>query len=154
PGLDGIELVHALRADPRTGTVPVILLSARSGEEARVEGLEAGADDYLTKPFGSRELLARVRTHLELARVRREAARREQELLAETRAAKERLETVLGSIRDAFAALDRDGRFTYVNDKAAEVAGLPKEELLGRGVWEVFPDLVGSEAFSGVSRAA
>ena len=58
----------------RTRAMPVILLSARAGEEARVEGLEAGADDYLVKPFSARELLARVRAHLALARLRRETA--------------------------------------------------------------------------------
>jgi signal transduction histidine kinase len=74
PGLDGFGLLRALRADARTRTLPVILLSARAGEEAAVEGLDAGADDYLAKPFSAQELLARVRTHLELARVRREWA--------------------------------------------------------------------------------
>ena len=54
PGLDGFALLRALRADPRTATIPVLLLSARAGEEARVEGLEAGADDYLVKPFSAR----------------------------------------------------------------------------------------------------
>ena len=74
PGLDGFALLRALRADPRTATLPVILLSARAGEESRVEGLEAGADDYLVKPFSAKELLARVGAHLEMARMRREAA--------------------------------------------------------------------------------
>jgi PAS domain S-box-containing protein len=73
PGLDGFALLRALRADPRTATLPVILLSARAGEEAHVEGLEAGADDYLVKPFSAKELLARVGAHLEIARLRREA---------------------------------------------------------------------------------
>ncbi len=74
PGLDGFGLLRELRADRRTRTIPVILLSARAGEESAVEGLDAGADDYLAKPFSAQELLARVRTHLELARVRREWA--------------------------------------------------------------------------------
>jgi signal transduction histidine kinase len=74
PGLDGFGLLRALRADARTRTLPVILLSARAGEDAAIEGLDAGADDYLAKPFSAQELLARVRTHLELARVRREWA--------------------------------------------------------------------------------
>jgi signal transduction histidine kinase len=74
PGLDGFGLLRELRADARTRTIPVILLSARAGEESAVEGLDAGADDYLAKPFSAQELLARVRTHLELARVRREWA--------------------------------------------------------------------------------
>src|SRR5262249_6767885 len=75
PGLDGYHLLQALRADERTRAIPVIFLSARAGEEARVEGLSAGADDYLVKPFSARELLARVRTHLELSRLRRETER-------------------------------------------------------------------------------
>ena len=60
PGLDGFELLRALRADPATRMVPVVLVSARAGEEARVEGLDAGADDYIVKPFAARELVARV----------------------------------------------------------------------------------------------
>lgn len=72
PRLDGFALLRELRAHPRTSHIPVVLLSARAGEEAVLEGLETGADDYLVKPFSSRELLARVHTHLELARLRRE----------------------------------------------------------------------------------
>ncbi|PYS94341.1 MAG: two-component system sensor histidine kinase/response regulator [Acidobacteria bacterium] len=71
PGLDGFGLLQELRKDERTRTVPVILLSARAGEEATVEGLGAGADDYVVKPFSARELLARVRTHLQIAQMRR-----------------------------------------------------------------------------------
>lgn len=73
PRLDGFGLLHAIRADNELKTLPVILLSARAGEEAKVEGLDAGADDYLVKPFSARELLARVDTQFELARIRREA---------------------------------------------------------------------------------
>ncbi|RYE90169.1 MAG: hybrid sensor histidine kinase/response regulator, partial [Myxococcales bacterium] len=72
PGLDGFALLKELRSGPDTRALPVILLSARAGEESRVEGIEAGADDYLVKPFSGRELLARVRSTLELARMRRE----------------------------------------------------------------------------------
>jgi signal transduction histidine kinase/DNA-binding response OmpR family regulator len=72
PRLDGFGLLKALRADERTRHLPVILLSARAGEESAVGGLDAGADDYLTKPFSGRELIARVRTHLDMARQRRE----------------------------------------------------------------------------------
>jgi signal transduction histidine kinase len=71
PQLDGFGLVRALRADAATASVPIILLSARAGEESAIEGLDAGADDYLAKPFAARELLARVRTHVGLARTRR-----------------------------------------------------------------------------------
>ncbi|GMT99758.1 hypothetical protein KH5H1_38780 [Corallococcus caeni] len=74
PRLGGFGLLRELRADPRLRAIPFILLSARAGEEASVEGLEAGADDYLVKPFSARELSARVRTQLEMARVRRDVA--------------------------------------------------------------------------------
>lgn len=73
PNLDGFGLLRALRADKHTRATPVIMLSARAGEDARVEGLEAGADDYMVKPFGARELLARIHTHLDIASLRRHA---------------------------------------------------------------------------------
>jgi signal transduction histidine kinase len=78
PHLDGFGLLRALRADDATRSIPVILVSARAGEESRVEGLEAGADDYLVKPFSARELLARVNAHLQLSRSRLELIGREQ----------------------------------------------------------------------------
>jgi len=74
PGLDGFGLLRALRADVATAHVPVILLSARAGEESRLEGMDAGADDYLVKPFNARELLARVEAHVKLSRLREEAS--------------------------------------------------------------------------------
>ena len=73
PGLDGFALLRELRARPETRTIPVILLSARAGTEARVDGAEAGADDYIVKPFAAQELVARVGSHLALARERAEA---------------------------------------------------------------------------------
>ena len=89
PRLDGFGLLRALREDEATRAIPVVLLSARAGEEARIEGLEHGADDYLVKPFSAGELLARVGARLELARARRtvedalrDADRRKDEFLA------------------------------------------------------------------------
>ncbi len=73
PRMDGFGLLAEIRADAELRDLPVILISARAGEEARLEGLDAGADDYLVKPFSARELLARVRSNLELARLRQEA---------------------------------------------------------------------------------
>ncbi|KAJ3024153.1 hypothetical protein HKX48_005554 [Thoreauomyces humboldtii] len=72
PRVSGLELVYKIRCSKKLRLVPIILLSARAGEEARVEGLESGADDYLAKPFGARELVARARVHLELGRLRSE----------------------------------------------------------------------------------
>jgi signal transduction histidine kinase len=81
PRMDGFALLRALRADSQLREVPTILLSARAGEEAVIEGLDAMADDYLVKPFSARELVARVGAQLQLARLRREAAAREHILL-------------------------------------------------------------------------
>ena len=71
PNLDGFGLVARLRADETTADLPVIVLSARAGEESRIEGLQVGADDYLVKPFSARELIARVQVHVSLTQLRR-----------------------------------------------------------------------------------
>ena len=98
PHLDGFGLLRALRNDSALSGTPVILLSARAGEESRVEGLEADADDYLIKPFAARELLARVAAHVKMAKLRRETAEREERMRSEAeleraklRASEERL---------------------------------------------------------------
>jgi signal transduction histidine kinase/DNA-binding response OmpR family regulator len=126
PGLDGFELLAALRAEPATVDVPVVLLSARAGEEATVEGLDAGADDYLVKPFSARELLARVRANLELDRVRRTRARleRSQGLLDEAerlaRVGSWEVDLADGSLRGSAEFL----RQLQVTDHQLEVEGL------------------------------
>jgi signal transduction histidine kinase len=91
PKLDGFGLLREVRLDEETATIPVILISARAGEESRVEGLSAGADDYLTKPFSARELLARVKSQLAMAKVRRKAAGLERELREQAEAEAEGL---------------------------------------------------------------
>jgi putative addiction module CopG family antidote len=83
PEIDGLQLLRELRSESSTCEVPIILLSARAGEESRVEGLEMGADDYLIKPFSARELLARVRTNLELSRLRKDALAQQAERIRE-----------------------------------------------------------------------
>jgi PAS domain S-box-containing protein len=144
PELDGFGLLKELRASDDTRTIPVILLSARAGEDARVEGLEAGADDYVVKPFTSRELLARVGSHLALSRLRRETAERERQLRGEAEAARETVITILESIRDGFFAFDSNWRITFVNSAGMRVLGKSREELIGREIWVLFPDMVGT----------
>ena len=153
PELDGFGLLRELRASESTSAIPVILLSARAGEDARVEGLEAGADDYIVKPFTARELLARVGAHIAMSRLRREAAERERALHAEAEAAHERAATILESISDAFVALDRDWRFTYVNTEAERTSGITREEIIGRTLWDVFPEARGTELETQYRRA-
>ncbi|MBV9921097.1 MAG: GAF domain-containing protein, partial [Pseudonocardia sp.] len=115
PGLDGFALLAALRADRATAAVPVIVLSARAGQDAVVEGLAAGADDYLVKPFAATELLARVRSALALARVRRrEAAWRG---------------ALLGALQDGLFVVDGTGQVVQINDGFADIFGYGREGL-------------------------
>ena len=89
PNLDGFGLLLvAIRSDPALVTIPIILLSARAGEEATLDGVRAGADDYLVKPFSARELLARVNAQIERRRYERELAAAEQRLKTAMAAAK------------------------------------------------------------------
>jgi two-component system, OmpR family, alkaline phosphatase synthesis response regulator PhoP len=67
PGLDGLAVCRALRSDPRTAALPIIMLTAKADESDRIAGLELGADDYMTKPFSPKELVARVRALLRRA---------------------------------------------------------------------------------------
>ena len=97
PRLDGFGVLRAVRADPVIAGTPFILLSARAGEEAKVEGLDSGADDYLTKPFAARELLARVAANIELAKIRREAERDVMRSEQKALLSQERLEIALGT---------------------------------------------------------
>jgi len=144
PELDGFGLLKELRAAEATQTIPVILLSARAGEDARVEGLEAGADDYIVKPFTSRELLARVGAHLALSRLHREATERERELRAEAETARERVVSTLESMNDGYFALDSCWRITYANAAAERINEMGRGEIIGKEIWHLFPAIAGT----------
>jgi PAS domain S-box-containing protein len=141
PELNGLELLQILRHDPDTQRIPIILLSARAEENARIEGLEAKADDYLIKPFSARELLARVQSILEMTQLRQEATIREQELIN----TKARVTDILESITDGFLSLDHQWRLTYVNGASERLSGKTREELLGGNFWDIYSHLMGFE---------
>ncbi|HTR06076.1 MAG TPA: ATP-binding protein [Paraburkholderia sp.] len=130
PRLDGFGLLAAVRNDGALRDVPFILLSARAGEEARIDGLDAGADDYLVKPFSARELSARVGALLERTQIRR--------------ANEQLLELALSSIRDQFFLVDEATRITLVNPRFLEMAGLLASQALGRHLYDVCPELAHS----------
>ena len=124
PRLDGFGLLAAIRRDESLRSVPIVLLSARAGEEARIEGLDAGADDYLTKPFSARELVARVGALLELGHMRRMA---EEALRRRT----EQFETLFNAAPLGVYLVDADFRIREMNPNALAVFGdIP--DLIGR----------------------
>ncbi|WP_409267965.1 ATP-binding protein [Massilia sp. BHUDP2] len=134
PRLDGFGLIARIRASEQLSHLPVMLLSARAGEEAKVEGLQAGADDYLVKPFAANELLARVRGQVALARERRrlhaEAAQRDAYFRALVDASPAMLWTT-----------DASEQCTYLSQRWYDFTGRRVEQDLGRGWLEnVHPD--------------
>ncbi|MBE9037946.1 ATP-binding protein [aff. Roholtiella sp. LEGE 12411] len=151
PGLDGFELLRQLRANPQTRELPIILLSARAGEESRIEGLKAGADDYLIKPFSAQELLTRVEATLNMARMRQAATLREQALRVVSEAAQQEAESaykqisyILERMTDAFIALDQNWRTIYQNKEAERLNGKLRTEVIGKTHWEEWPASVGT----------
>jgi PAS domain S-box-containing protein len=142
-------LLPALRARD----LPVILLAPQEDAAAERAALAAGADAFLGAPFTPRELLTYVRAHLALGRGRREAERREQELGAAAALVKERLEHILEGINDDFVMYDDDWRYVYVNEQAARSLGFPREELIGRRIWDLFPGAVGNLFYQEMTRA-
>ncbi len=156
PKLDGFGLLRKLRGDPRTSQIPVILLSARAGEESRVDGMEAGADDYIVKPFSARELLARVTAHLQMSRMRRES---EQAI----RQSEERFRVLFNTMSEGFAIIEiifdeegraRDFRHLEVNPAFERHTGLKRPDILGRTALELFPDAeqLWFERFGGIAK--
>jgi signal transduction histidine kinase/DNA-binding response OmpR family regulator len=157
PKLDGFGLLKELRSDERTATIPVIMLSARAGEESRVEGLSAGADDYLIKPFSARELLARVNSHLKMTRIRQKAAQVEHELRAGAELERSRLHDLFMQAPAAIGLLTgHQHRYTFVNFDYLKVTGRERvEDFIGKTVLEALPELEGQgilELLDGVYR--
>jgi signal transduction histidine kinase len=135
PGLDGFELLRALRANPATRTVPVVLVSARAGEEARIEGLDAGADDYIVKPFAARELVARVQAQIVRSKMRS---------LEEAHAA--RLTSIFEHTPVGVAILRGPTHvFEYANREYLGMVG--HRPVIGKPVREALPELEGQGLF-------
>lgn len=122
PKLDGFGLLAAIRSDPVLRDLPFILLSARAGEEAHIEGMAAGADDYLIKPFSSKELIARIRAHLALERLRRDAT-------AHLRARTTELETLLSTLPvGVWFTHDPEATTAWGNRAAAELMRVDEQQ--------------------------
>ncbi|KAJ3019340.1 hypothetical protein HKX48_002188 [Thoreauomyces humboldtii] len=122
PKLDGFGLLKALRSSPATRTLPFILLSARAGEEARVDGLRMGADDYLVKPFSAKELVARVHSHLEMSRLRVELEQRVKERTKELAESEWRYKALATMSPVGIYKTNKLGHLTFANDKWWEIS--------------------------------
>jgi PAS domain S-box-containing protein len=128
PGLNGFELVSHLKANTDSKYIPVLLLSAKAGEDATVEGLASGADDYLTKPFSAKELLSRIDSNLRIAESRLNSVKQVNNLFMNA------------PVPIAILA-GRELRYDMANEKYLELAG--KSSVVGKTFDEVFPELVG-----------
>jgi PAS domain S-box-containing protein len=130
PRLDGLGLVRKLRSDTAFADLPVILLSARADEQARLEGLNAGADDYLVKPFNAHELIARIGANIKLANLRREAAKQLRYRTAQ-------FETLLNQAPLGVYLVDSELRIREVNPTARSAFGDIPGGIVGRNFDEI-----------------
>ncbi|HSZ34553.1 MAG TPA: ATP-binding protein, partial [Puia sp.] len=126
PRLDGFGLLKKHRQHPDTRNIPIIFLSARAGEESKVEGLHAGADDYLTKPFSAKELIVRISNHIRINRVRRET---EQQFFQLFQQAPALINVMKGP----------EHKFEFYHPRNKEFLGYP--DFTGKTVREAFPNL-------------
>ena len=150
PGMDGFEVCQLLRADPTLAEVPIVLVTALDDRESRIQGLEAGADDFVSKPFNRAELRARVRTITRLNRYRR--------LLNE----RLKFEWIAEQSNDGFVLVDGHGSIVYANRRACRFLNAEESQQQPVGqdflalalqqyhcepetTWENWPDLEDGE---------
>lgn len=135
-GMDGFEVCRRLKTDPETEDIPIIFISARDDTEAKVEAFRAGGVDYVTKPFANEEVVARVRTHLQLTDYRHNLEKRIEEGLAEIRKLNEELELTQDEMIRTLGTLmekrdDETGqhvvRVAEFSKRLAELYGLDEE---------------------------
>ncbi|WP_247234800.1 ATP-binding protein [Telluribacter sp. SYSU D00476] len=137
PVMDGKELLIQLKKKPDTARIPVILLSARAGEEARIDGLDAGADDYLVKPFSGKELLSKIKSQIKIARVRNHNETQLRNLFMQVPMA---------------VSITRgpDHVIELANERALEIWDKTAADVLNKPAMEVFPELRGT-ALEGIA---
>ncbi len=130
PVMDGIQLLKAVKENVQTQNIPVILLSARAGEESKIEGYETGADDYLVKPFSAKELLARVGANIKLAQSRRQTETHLKSFFSQAPAA---IAIVSGP----------EHVYTLANSLYQKLSSRTEDQLVGRNIKQVWPEVEG-----------
>ncbi|HLX91352.1 MAG TPA: ATP-binding protein, partial [Puia sp.] len=127
PVMDGIQLLKELKRNPQTQGIPVILLTARAGEESRIEGYDIGADDYLVKPFSTKEILSRIRAQLKIKRTQEFALKN--------------LFYVFNEVPFSIAVLKgEDLVVEYANKYTLDIWQKSKEEVFGKPMFEIRPE--------------
>ncbi|NWF35406.1 response regulator [Mariprofundus sp. KV] len=131
PGMDGFEVIRKLKADEITRDVPVIFLSASVELESHIKGFDLGAVDFVTKPFQRQELLARVRTHLELYRLRARMGQLIDERTSALEESQTRFRRLVENLRNEYFLYEHDasGVFTYVSPSITNLLGYSQEEF-------------------------
>jgi PAS domain S-box-containing protein len=160
PGMDGFETAMRIKERRKTSSIPIIFLTANNPDERLIlRGYETGAVDYLFKPLTPEVVRSKVSVFCDLYRSKertREAAAdvaRAQAAASEAREGQKRLADVLERISDAFFALDEQWRFTYVNEKAALLLHRQRQDLLGKTIWDEFPEITTSTFYDQYRRA-
>jgi len=137
-GAAASQLMKRLREQPKWSDLPLLVVPSGAKVRRRTRDLAGASANvlFLPRPLRDFALISAIRTTLRARRSQYEA----RDLIEER-------DTVLASISEAFSALDRDWRYTHVNDRIAELAGWPKEKMIGRVIWEIFPEAVGTEFY-------
>src|SRR5690554_470296 len=130
PEMDGYEVCERLKADPETSDCAVVFLSALDDLQAKVKGFSLGGADYISKPFQSLEVIARVKTHAQVIRLERELQARNRELQSDQA-------RILNSISEGIYGLDENGIIEFANPAAAMIMGCPAEDLIGKSFFEL-----------------
>lgn len=129
PEMDGYEVCERLKSNPETADCAVVFLSALDDLQAKVKGFSLGGADYISKPFQSQEVIARVKTHARVIRLERELQARNRELRSDQA-------TILNSISEGIYGLDAAGIIEFANPAAATIMGCSADELIGRNFFE------------------
>lgn len=120
PGMDGLQVCEQIKANQEYQNIPILFLTASHDEEHLIDAFEKGAADYVTKPFRTIELLARVQTHIKLRRQTKEI-----------KESKDKLDTIVNHIKDGILVVDSQGIIQFANPASAQMFNKPLSDLIG-----------------------